>query len=190
MLDCDWSSDVCSSDLARVPWTRRHTGILTALCLAALCLAGAPWAALAGDARAEAEIQAQLKRWARAYEAKDMDALMAAAAPEAVVEVQGPLGLDRRAGRARIRAAYEPDLKAAQAPSLAFTSLEIAVNGRKATVEAGLLAGATLYQRRLNMPARMVANLERREGRWVILGARLRYPVLAGGLDQFVPLGE
>lgn len=177
-----------------MPSRGKHRSLWPFLVLAALLAAAAPVPAQAYDPRAEAEIQAQLKRWARAYETKDMDALMAAAAPEAVVEVQGPLGLDRRAGRTRIRAAYEPDLKAAQAPSLAFTSLDIEVNGRKATVNAGLLAGATLYQRRLSVPAQMVARLERREGCWVMLSARLTYPVLAGGLsgglDQLVPLGE
>jgi ketosteroid isomerase-like protein len=155
-----------------------------------LALACAAGPALAAGSRDEAEVQALVKRWAKAYEAKDMEALMAAAAPEAVVEVQSPLGLDRRAGRSRIRAAYEPDLKAAQSPTLTFTSLDIEVNGRQAKVDAGLLAGATLYQRRLNVPARLLANLEKRQGRWVLLGAHLRYPVLAGGLDQFVPLGE
>jgi hypothetical protein len=52
-----------------------------ALCLFAFCLAGGVGAALAADACAEAEIQAQLRRWARAYEAKDMEELLAAAAP-------------------------------------------------------------------------------------------------------------
>jgi ketosteroid isomerase-like protein len=165
-------------------------GVLWALVLALLCLDCAFAPALAVESRAEAEIEAQLKRWARAYEVKDMEALMAAAAPEAVVEVQSPLGLDRRAGRSRIRAAYEPDLKISQSPTLKFTSLDIEVSGRKAKVEAGLLAGATLYQRRLSIPAHLLANLEKREGRWVMLSARLTYPVLAGGLEQLVPLGE
>lgn len=169
---------------------RKWRTLLGAVALMTLALACAPGPAPAAEPRAEAEIQEQLKRWARAYETKDMDALMAAAALEAVVEVQGPLGLDRRAGRSRIRAAYEPDLKAAQSPKLTFTSLDIDVSGRKAKVDAGLLAGATLYQRRLSIPARLLANLEKREGRWVILGARLTYPVLAGGLEQLVPLEE
>lgn len=159
-----------------------------ALCLAlVMALAASPAPAASGP---EVEIRALLKELARAYAAKDMDRLLDAAAPEALVEVAGPLGLDRRAGRQRIRAAYEPDLKAAQSPSLSFTSLEIEADRSRALVRAEVLAGAWLYQRRLNIPARLSARLERRGGRWLVVSAHVQYPVLAGRLEGMLPLEE
>ncbi len=158
------------------------------LVLAAGLALAAP--ARAADSRAEAEIRALLKGLAQAYAAKDMDRLLAAAAPEALVEVEGPLGLDRRAGRQRIRAAYEPDLKAAQSPSLTFTALSIEADRGRALVRADLLAGAWIYQRRMSVPARLSARLEKRAGHWRVVSAHLRYPLLAGDLEGLIPWSE
>jgi ketosteroid isomerase-like protein len=135
--------------------------------------------ALTGGARADKEIHALLNRYARAYERKDLETIMAmiASKPEPIFVYPGPEGL--RVGRSQIKAAYERDFSKFQSAKIDYTSISVGSRGRIAWFASEWVATVDMDGQELTIPARWTAVLEKRHGKWLFVQSHFTYDPVA-----------
>jgi uncharacterized protein (TIGR02246 family) len=131
--------------------------------------------ALTAEARAEKEIRDLLNRYARAYERKDVVTIMAmiAPTPDAIFVYPGPEGL--HVGRSQIKAVYERDFSRFLSATIDYTSISVGSRGDVAWFTSEWVATADMGGRKLTIPARWTAVLEKRDGKWLFVQSHFTY---------------
>jgi uncharacterized protein (TIGR02246 family) len=144
--------------------------------IALLVLAGGvSGLAQTAEAQARQEIRDLLTRYARAYERKDIETIMAmiAPGPDTIFVYPGPGGL--HVGKSAIKAVYERDFAKFVSATIDYTSLSIRVRGKVAWFTSEWVATIDTGDGEVTIPARWTAVLEKRNGKWLFVQAHFSY---------------
>jgi uncharacterized protein (TIGR02246 family) len=146
----------------------RRNHIAALLTLVIFAVASIAFAKVA-DPQIEKEVKEFLDNYSKAYEKKDLAAIMAMIAPDAeVVFVDpGPKGL--YVGTDQIKKSYENDFAQFKSLSTKYTSVSVGAKGDLAWFAAESVSAVELGDEKLNVPARWTGLLEKREGKWMLI---------------------
>ncbi|HTY21764.1 MAG TPA: nuclear transport factor 2 family protein [Desulfomonilaceae bacterium] len=137
-------------------------------------LAGSSFAA--GDtAPVQKEVKDWLDAYAKAYEKKDINSIMAMVSPDSstVFVDNGPQG--RHVGEEAIKAAYQAEFKQIKSAVLEYTWLSAASKGDIAWFATELTAKVDLGKQKIEVPGRWTGVLEKRGGKWLMVLSHFSY---------------
>jgi uncharacterized protein (TIGR02246 family) len=146
--------------------------IMTVLVLAAnLAAAAGPTA----DAQTGKEIRDVLSRYARAYERKDLEAIvgMLAPGPDTTFVYPGPGGL--HVGRSQIKAGFERDFEKFVSATIDYTSISTGSRGSVAWFVSEWVSTVDTGDGEFTIPARWTGVLEKRNGKWLFVLSQFSY---------------
>ena len=144
--------------------------------IALLVLAGGvSGLAQTAEAQAQQEISDLLNRYARAYERKDVETIMAmiAPGPNTVFVYPGPGGL--YVGKSNIKTVYERDFAKFVSATIDSTSVSIEARGKVAWFASEWVATLDMGDGEVTIPARWTAVLEKRNGKWLFVQSHFSY---------------
>ncbi|MGO9120737.1 MAG: YybH family protein [Desulfomonilaceae bacterium] len=124
----------------------------------------------------EKEVKDWLNVYAKAYEKKDINALMSMIAAEAVFIDSSPQG--RYIGADPIKKAYQAEFTQMQSVVMEPTWLTASTKGDLAWFAAELTAKVDLGKEKFVVPGRWTGVLEKREGKWVIILSHFSYTAM------------
>ncbi len=126
-------------------------------------------------AQIEKEVKDWLDAYAKAYEKKDLNALMSMIAPDAsTVSVDsGPEG--RHVGADAIKKAYQAEFGQIQSVVLKYTWLSASAKGDLAWFATELTAKVDLGKEKFAVPGRWTGVLEKRGGKWLLVLSHFSY---------------
>jgi ketosteroid isomerase-like protein len=121
------------------------------------------------DPQIEKEVKEFLENYSKAYEKKDLTAIMAMIAPDAeIVFVDpGPKGL--YVGQEQIKKSYENDFAQFKSLSTKYTWTSVGAKGDLAWFSAESISAVDIGEEKLNVPARWTGLLEKRQGKWLLI---------------------
>ncbi len=121
------------------------------------------------------DVQDWLNAYAKAYEKKDLNALMSMIAPEAstVFVDSGPEG--RHIGADAIKKAYQAEFNQIQSVVMEYSWLFANAKGELAWFATELTAKVDLGKEKFSVPGRWTGVLEKREGKWMIVLSHFSY---------------
>lgn len=147
------------------------------LVLCVLIAAAPPVMAGKADPQIEKEVKEFLDRHAKAYESKDLAAVMALIAPdEDVVFVDGD-SEKPVIGPAAIKAAYEREFSQIKSATLKYTSTWIGGKGDTAWFSAQCAVTVDTGEEKIALPAHWSGVLEKRDGKWLLVQSHLSFPM-------------
>jgi len=125
----------------------------------------------------EAAIRAVLRAFADAYQARDIDAMMARFAPDPSLVFFGTGTDERRIGRDEIRAQIQRDFDQSESISITWGWHAITVSGRLAWVAAEAEVIAHVEGHDLHVPLRATFVCEQRKSDWLVVQGHLSSPI-------------
>jgi ketosteroid isomerase-like protein len=125
----------------------------------------------------EKEVKDWLTAYAKAYEKKDLNAVMSMIAPEAttVFVDSGPEG--RHVGADAIKNAYQAEFAQIQSVVMEYGWLSANAKGDITWFATELNAKVDTGKEKFNVPGRWTGVLEKRGGKWVIVQSHFSYTV-------------
>jgi ketosteroid isomerase-like protein len=144
--------------------------LAVALLLVAIASVSA-WAA--EPTQIEKEVKDWLTAYAKAYEKKDLNALMSMIGPEAVFIDSSPQG--KYIGADPIKNAYQNEFTQIESVVMEPTWLTASTKGDQAWFAADLTAKVDLGKEKFVIPGRWTGVLEKRGGKWVIILSHFSY---------------
>ncbi len=121
----------------------------------------------------EKEVKDWLTAYAKAYEKKDLNALMSMIAAEAVFIDSSPQG--RYMGADAIKKAYQAEFTQIQSVVMEPTWLTASTKGDQAWFAAELMAKVDLGNEKFSVPGRWTGVLEKRGDKWLIILSHFSY---------------
>jgi ketosteroid isomerase-like protein len=123
----------------------------------------------------EKEVKDWLNVYAKAYEKKDLNALMSMISPDpTTVSVDSdPQG--RHIGIDAIKKAYQAEFDQTQSVVLEYTWLSAGSKGDLAWFATELTAKVDLGKEKFQVPGRWTGVLEKREGKWMMIMSHFSY---------------
>jgi uncharacterized protein (TIGR02246 family) len=147
------------------------------LVLCVLIAAVPPAMAGKADPQIEKEVKGFLDRHAKAYEAKDLAAIMALIAPdEDVVFIDGD-SEKPVLGPAAIKTAYEREFAQIKSATLKYTSTWIGGKGDAAWFSVQCAVSVDTGEEKITLPAHWSGVLEKRDGKWLLVQSHLSFPM-------------
>lgn len=125
--------------------------------------------AKAADPQIEKEVKEFLENYSKAYEKKDLAAVMAMIAPDADVVFVDPGPKGRYVGPDQIKKSYEDDFMQFKSLSTKYTWVSVAGKGDLAWFAADSISAVDMGEEKLNVPARWTGLLEKRQGKWLLI---------------------
>lgn len=151
---------------------KRVLGLILVLVIA---FAGAAFAGKA-DPQTEKEIKDFLDRYSKAYEKKDVEAIMAMIGPDADVAFVDSDSERPVLGPALIKAAYEREFAQVKAASIKFPWVAVGSKGDVAWFTAQCQADVDTGDGKMTVPAHWTAVLEKLDGKWLLMQSHLSFP--------------
>jgi ketosteroid isomerase-like protein len=153
--------------------------ILALVLVFAVMLSGA---ALAGkaDPQTEKEIKDFLDRYSKAYEKKDVEAIMVLIAPDSDVAFVDSDSERPVQGPALIKSAYEREFAQVKSASIKFPWVAVGSKGDVAWITAQCQAEVDTGEGKMTVPAHWTAVLEKRDGKWLLVQSHLSFPFPEG----------
>jgi len=141
-----------------------------------LCLLAAivPGTARGADLKKEAELREAIEQHIAAYSRKDLKAVMAAIAPNAVFIGSG--ADERLVGLAQIRAAYEADFSRGGSATFTFTWTSISTRGAVGWFASDCKAIVDTGTRKAELVGRWTGVLEKQGDRWLFVQSHFSFP--------------
>ena len=123
----------------------------------------------------EKEVKDWLNAYAKAYEKKDLNALMSMIStdPKTVLMDSGPQG--RRVGPDEIKSAYQAEFGQVQSVIMDYKWLYAGSKGDVAWFATELIAQVDLGKEKFQVPGRWSGVLEKQGGKWVIALSHFSY---------------
>jgi uncharacterized protein (TIGR02246 family) len=125
--------------------------------------------AKAADPQIEKEVKEFLENYSKAYEKKDLAAVMAMIAPDANVVFVDPGPKGRYVGPDQIKKSYENDFAQFKSLITKYTWVSVAGKGDLAWFAADSISAVDMGEEKLNVPARWTGLLEKRQGKWLLI---------------------
>ena len=138
-----------------------------------------PGSAIAADLQKESEVKETIRQHVLAYSRKDLKALMATVAPDAVFIGSG--AEERLVGWGPIRAAYERDFSRKGSVSFTFTWTSVASRGKVAWFASDCNAFVKRGTRKHELVGRWTGVLEKQGDRWVFVQSHFSFPFVRPG---------
>ncbi|MEE9379230.1 MAG: nuclear transport factor 2 family protein [Candidatus Lokiarchaeia archaeon] len=126
--------------------------------------------------RIEEEITEVIKKFAEAYEKKDLDTALSFFAPDPNVVVYGSGVDEKRIGLDEIRAQFERDFAQTEAASLEYDWKSISGSEPFAWLAADVTFKATTQGQEMTFKGRYTSLFEKREDKWLILQMHFSMP--------------
>ncbi len=123
----------------------------------------------AADPQIEKEVKEFLENYSKAYEKKDLPAIMAMIAPDANVVFVDPGPKGRYEGPDQIKKSYENDFMQFKSLVTKYTWVLVAGKGDLAWFAADSISAVDMGEEKLNVPARWTGLLEKRQGKWLLI---------------------
>ena len=125
--------------------------------------------AKAADPQIEKEVKEFMENYSKAYENKDLNAIMAMIAPDADVVFVDPGPKGRYVGTDQIKKSYENDFSQFKSLSTKYTWISISSKGDLAWFVAESMSSVDMGEDKINVPARWSGLLEKRQGKWLLI---------------------
>lgn len=132
-------------------------------------VAGFSTSAAGADPQIEKEVKAFLDDYAKAYEKKDLAAVMAMVAPDANVVVVDPGPKGRYVGPEQIKKSFENDFGQFKSMTSKYTWISVGAKGDLAWFAAESMSAVDMGEDKFNVPARWTGLLEKRQGKWLLI---------------------
>ncbi len=123
----------------------------------------------------EKEVKDWLNAYAKAYEKKDLNALMSMIAPDATTVFVDSDPQGRHVGADAIKNAYQTEFGQIQSVVLEYTWLSASSKGDLAWFATELTAKVDLGKEKFQVPGRWTGVLEKRGGKWLIIQSHFSY---------------
>jgi ketosteroid isomerase-like protein len=128
------------------------------------------------DAKTTADVQATVKKFTDAYQARNLRDLMDCFVPDADVVVYGTGADEKRVGPEQVRAQVERDWAQSDSIALSFGWSSISAAGQVAWVAMDGSFTVRAGGSEMTVPARVSLVLENRAGRWLIAHSHFSTP--------------
>jgi len=128
------------------------------------------------DSKTTAEVQATIKKFTDAYQARRLNDVMDCFAPDADVMIYGTGADEKRIGPEQIRAQVERDWAQSDSLSLSFDWSSISAAGPVAWAAMDGSFKVRAGGQEMTVPARVSLVLENRGGRWVVVHSHFSTP--------------
>jgi ketosteroid isomerase-like protein len=143
-----------------------------------------PGSANGADLQKETEVKEIIRQHIAAYARKDLKAVMATIAPDAVFIGSG--SEERLVGWAQIRAAYKRDFNRMNSASFKFTWTSVASRGEVAWFASDCKALVDSGRRKIELLGRWSGVLEKQGDRWLFVQSHFSFPFVPPGKGQSV----
>lgn len=128
------------------------------------------------DSKTTAEVQATIKKFTDAYQARRLNDVMDCFAPDADVMIYGTGADEKRIGPEQIRAQVERDWAQSDSLSLSFDWSSISAAGPVAWAAMDGSFKVRAGGQEMTVPARVSLVLENRGGRWLVVHSHFSTP--------------
>jgi uncharacterized protein (TIGR02246 family) len=134
------------------------------------------------DARIDAQVRSTLRRFADAYAARDLQAVMGCFAEDDNIVLYGTGADEKRVGPSEIRTQVERDWAQTDRIAMVFERVSVVAAGRVAWAAVDGAFNFTVGDESGELSARMTFVLEERNGEWSIAHAHFSVP--AAGQEE------
>jgi ketosteroid isomerase-like protein len=155
--------------------TRRTWPAIVALAIGISIFAHIPVVAQDADAKAQKEVRDFLDTYAKAYQNKDINAIMAMIAPDPIPVFIEPGENGRLKGIATIKASYEKDFTEFKSVKYKYDWVSVRAKGDAAWYAADITAEVELSDGKISVPCYWTGVLEKMTGKWLIVQSHLSY---------------
>jgi len=141
------------------------------------------------EKRTEAEIRVVLERMAKAYENKDVDAVMSCYAPDPDVVSIGTGKDEKYIGPEQLRRAHERDFAQSESISMTFDGLSVstAAAGKVAWFASDITVHVEASGKHLTLSGRLTGVVENRGGKWLLVQGHFSLPAAEQPEGQSFP---
>ena len=134
------------------------------------------------DSKTEAEVISVLKRFARAYEERNLNDVIELFAPDPDVMIIGTGADEKRIGLDEIKAQVERDWDQSDASSFRFDWASVSKVGSAVVVAADATIQGKVSGKEFELPGRLTAALDRRGNQWLFCQIHFSAP-MAGQVE-------
>jgi len=140
------------------------------------------------DAKTESEVLSSLNKHFKAYENRDLDAVLSLYAKDDGVIAYGSGADEKRVGLKEIKKQIERDFEQSESVSVKIEWSSVSATGSVAWVADDVSMAVKHEGREMRLPARFTGVLEKRDKRWYWMQSHFSLPAAGQAEGKYFPL--